>query len=432
MIGTKQSGIVLEEEQSPSSGEFLRRSDVTQDRRAILEQLERVLASPSFRTSKRYPRFLRYVVNETLDGRADGVKERVIAVEVFNRPPEYDSNIDPIVRVAAGDIRKRIAQYYVEPGHETEIRIELHPGSYVPTFVWPERHRITSPEYSEGLAAAEPAPVPLFPSSSSRFRVQWTHRWRTSLVAAILCILLVLVSLLYTRLGPESNVQAFWSPFFSGPEPSLILLADILSVSGQPQPNEAADPTLLTWIGGANHVAYGDVNALVNVTGAFQRQRKRFRVLMASSVEFSELRTQPLVLIGGMDNPWATRFQNGMRYTFEPGPTSRSFWIRDAQSSDRSRWTMDFGNRLSSLTRDFAIVTRFTNESIEQPTMIVAGMGPYATTAAGEFVTNPQYFAEFARVAPIGWAHKNVQIVLETEVVHGQSGPPHMVAYFVW
>ena len=429
-----RNGAVLEDISPDASVDDARMRPGTVDRDAVLHQLERLLASPPFRTSKRYPRFLRYVVEETLGGRSEGVKERVIAVAVFDRSPDFDSNIDPIVRVAAGDIRKRLAQYYVQPDHESELRIDLLSGSYVPTFFWPDRHL---PTPASELEDASKRPVDAEPEpEAAPSKIQVLAPERTSRRAFVVLVVGVLLSALgitsYLKTRPQANLRAFWAPMSSDSRPSLILLADILSVSDQSEPTVTSDPSIHDWIMGANHVAYGDVAALTNLAGEFQRQGAAFRVLMASSVEFSQLREQPLVLIGGGDNFWAKRFQTGLRYTFNGGPETQALWIKDEKFPDQRRWNLKFSDRLTSFTRDFGIVTRITNTSIEQPTLMITGLGPYATAAAGEFITNPQYFREFTRLAPKDWAHKNLQIVIETEVVNGQSGPPHMVAYYVW
>ncbi len=71
------------------------------ERVAIREQLERILANPLFRNSKRYPNLLRYIVEHTLDGHKAELKERTLGVEVFGRNPGYDTNADPIVRATA-------------------------------------------------------------------------------------------------------------------------------------------------------------------------------------------------------------------------------------------------------------------------------------------------------------------------------------------
>ena len=76
------------------------------ERAAITEQLERMLASPLFSHSRRYPNLLRHIVERTLDGRADELKERTIGVEVFGREPGYDTNADPR---SAGNRRRKFA-----------------------------------------------------------------------------------------------------------------------------------------------------------------------------------------------------------------------------------------------------------------------------------------------------------------------------------
>src|SRR5579864_910006 len=83
---------------------------------AIRNQLERLLAHPLFKHSKRYVPFLRYIVEHTLADNSFNLKERTLGIEVFERAPDYDTNNDPVVRVTAGEIRRRIAQYYFEPG----------------------------------------------------------------------------------------------------------------------------------------------------------------------------------------------------------------------------------------------------------------------------------------------------------------------------
>src|ERR1035441_6438245 len=118
------------------SGKWTPRSD--QERGAIQEQLERILVHPAFKNSSRCLNFLRYIVDKTIRGETDCIKERTLGIEVFGREVEYDMGQDHVVRAAAAEVRKRIAQYYQEPGHEEEIKIQLRAGSYVPEFQLPE------------------------------------------------------------------------------------------------------------------------------------------------------------------------------------------------------------------------------------------------------------------------------------------------------
>ena len=115
------------------------------ERASIQEQLERLLRNSHFNQSRRFPSFLRFVIDQTLLGQTDLLKERTLGIEIFGREADYDTASDPIVRVTATEIRKRIAQYYQEPGHETELRVALPAGSYVPQFHWPQPARESNP-----------------------------------------------------------------------------------------------------------------------------------------------------------------------------------------------------------------------------------------------------------------------------------------------
>ena len=95
----------------------------------VREELSRVLACHEFRASKRSQDFLRYVVENTLQGHGDMLKERTIGIEVFGRPTSYDPSDDATVRVKAGEVRKRLGLYYSDLGSRNPVRIELPSGT---------------------------------------------------------------------------------------------------------------------------------------------------------------------------------------------------------------------------------------------------------------------------------------------------------------
>lgn len=100
----------------------------------IRDALEHVLASPAFVNAGRLSRLLRFVVERTLDGQGDGLKEYLLGVEVFDRPTEFDPRLDSIVRVEARRLRSKLAEYYDGEGAGDAIRFRLAKGGYVPTF----------------------------------------------------------------------------------------------------------------------------------------------------------------------------------------------------------------------------------------------------------------------------------------------------------
>ena len=104
-------------------------------RMAVQEELAAILASPSFHTSRKSCEFLHYIVQVTLDGRIDSLKERSIGLDLLGRDISYDPSSDATVRVRANEVRKRLRSFYSTQSPRNGYRIELLPGSYGPRFV---------------------------------------------------------------------------------------------------------------------------------------------------------------------------------------------------------------------------------------------------------------------------------------------------------
>src|SRR5258708_15546481 len=101
---------------------------------AIEGQLNRISSSDEFRKCPQLVRFLRFAVREALSGRDGGSKERLIGIEVFGRPCDYDAGADPVVRVEARRLRRKLEEYYTRDGREDALKIRLPKGGYIPTF----------------------------------------------------------------------------------------------------------------------------------------------------------------------------------------------------------------------------------------------------------------------------------------------------------
>ncbi|HEX9186116.1 MAG TPA: tetratricopeptide repeat protein [Vicinamibacteria bacterium] len=102
----------------------------------VLGGLERILASDDFDGSPRSRDFVRFIVEETLAGREDGLSQAAIAARVFGRHADFDPTVDPIVRIQAGRLRRSLERYYLLTGADDPVRIELPRGSYVPILRW--------------------------------------------------------------------------------------------------------------------------------------------------------------------------------------------------------------------------------------------------------------------------------------------------------
>src|SRR5215471_15358582 len=103
----------------------------------VQAELDRLLESNAFRTSKRCREFLEYIVDHTINGPSGALKERSIGVELFQLPQDFDTGQHTIVRVTANEVRKKLAQHYLaENGAQHAVKIQLPPGSYSAEFRW--------------------------------------------------------------------------------------------------------------------------------------------------------------------------------------------------------------------------------------------------------------------------------------------------------
>jgi hypothetical protein len=398
---------------------------------AVQQQLERLLASPLFHSSKRYAQFLRFVVGRTLEGRGHDLKERILGIEVFDRPPDYDTNIDPIVRVTAAEIRKRIEQYYHDPKHSQEIRLFLPSGSYAPQFSWPG--------YPNGLAIAAAAPangssVTSQPATESENAKSVPHRWIATKVLVLVLGLLVVISAagIWWRGSRPTMLREFWAPFVKTPEPALFCIADQVQYAnirlrdaGDPQKEITLPDTMVT-------VIIDDLNPLVNIAGTLRSYGKSYRVLGESTTSLTDLRRNPSIFIGAFDNTWTLRLTSALRFHFVNDPTMSQLWIEDREHPEKREWLLERTQQKTEDYKDYAIVARFLPPDTDQYAVVAAGIGRGGTVAAGEFLVDEHRMQEILALAPKDWQTKNIEIVLETQVIQGRSGPPRVRAIHIW
>src|SRR5580658_2510913 len=151
---------------SPQSEKELNGAESTPNPVMIREQLRRLLAHSLFTNSKRYPVLLAYTVEQALLGNASELKERTIGVEAFGREPNYDVNLDPVVRTTAAEVRKRLIQYYYNTDHFGELIVELSVGSYVPSF----REQTASVNLDSGLLVSQGSTATSQDSPTTEFK----------------------------------------------------------------------------------------------------------------------------------------------------------------------------------------------------------------------------------------------------------------------
>jgi hypothetical protein len=413
---------------------------------AVLRELDKILASRFFRSAGRSRQFLQYVVQNKLEGHIELLKERTIGTDVFERPADYSTGDDPVVRVQAGEVRRRLEQYYQStPGGGPGL-IGLPVGSYAPTFRWPV-DEAPSPAAAPVAFAAETLQVQ--PSK----RPAWS--WTIAGIAVFFIIAAVtgIVRLQRTR-HKQSIMEQFWSPAFATQQPVLICLAKPVIYRpsqelyeryarahpgtfqteveryNQPLPLDPAEK--ITWGEMTAYeefgVALGDAYAAVSLSNLLGKIGKVGQVRIGSNYSFEDLRNSPAIVVGAFNNRWTMHLTENLHFAF----VEKNGGDEIQEQIPGGRMWRDPAGDIAGESTEYAIVARLVDSKTGQFTVAVAGIMSSGTQAAAEFVSNPANLEEGLRGAPADWRTKNLEIVLKTAVTDSVAGPPHVVAAYYW
>ena len=389
--------------------------EVPTDKQAVVEQLQRLLAHPLFKNSKRCSTLLCYIVKHCLTDDTSQLKERMIGIQVFNRNADYDTSSDPVVRSAACELRKRIAQYYHELDHSKELRIELPVGSYVALFQPPSHDGCTK---TRSLKQSSRLPVRGIFSEDNFSRRRFAYP-----VAVCFAAALIAVAVWSADRKPLAS-DRFWSQVTSAQEPVLLCIGTRnvqtleagLGVNVEQSSSDFRDVLPVT-----DAVAFSDIAAFIG------ERRKAYRVQTAKATTMSDLVQGPSVVVGAFDNPWAIRITDPLRFHFEEKGEDLHY-IADRKNANTQYVEIES----ETPGRDFAIVARIFNDATGQITVVAAGLGAAGTTAASEFLTSPIYMDKLLRQTPGKLASKNVEAVISVPVIDNIPGTPHVEAFEVW
>ncbi len=297
--------------------------DRLMDPEVIGKQLERILASPAFRSSKRSSLLLRFIVERTLEGQTDLLKERTLGIEVFGRSSGYDTGSDHIVRSTAGEIRKRLAQYYLQAEFDFEPRIELLPGSYIPQFRVQERK---AADVDLPLQLETPPRALLLPRRSGRHRVERV---------AVMVAGLVFAGWVWGHFANGQNaVRRFWSPLLESRVPIAICRRAIQKGSWEGIGSERVSHISVGWSSDSPGRRRLSREILVRSDGTFWVTRSRPLSLFAligekttdqrfvygpDSTLFRPERELPRCSSGGIDNFWTMSLTREVALPFSVG-----------------------------------------------------------------------------------------------------------------
>jgi hypothetical protein len=402
----------------------------------VEEQLRRICNSQHFSHSRRYPKFLEYVVSRTISRHQEDLKERTIGIEAFGRSLEYDLNVDPIVRVTAGEVRKRLAQYYYDPEHQAELRIELRSGSYIPEFRFVSSQAPVSEDLSpvaiEVVSSLSDTSPPLADAeieSASR-KAKKEHMFLAIAGGALILVVAsaILVPALMRRASPY---EQFWKPIIASPGQVLITVGSVV-VLNRPMTNTEPSPESV-----GLHPLFADPVALADTIAVSNLQQVLFHYSKGSSIQsstattYSDLQKGPVILVSGFNNPWTMRLTDPLRFHFLQTAID-TYEIVDRSDPVHKVWPINTRTSFDLIDHDYALIARFHDPTTEQFVVVAGGIGENGTIAASELLSDRKFFDEAKQQGFLPTSDQNWEAVIETKMINGKFGPPRIVASYSW
>jgi hypothetical protein len=422
----------------------------------VRELLEDILRSTPFRTSRQCQDMFRYIVEQSLAGSDESLRERAIGIEVFGRAPDYNTAEDPVVRLRAADVRKRLAQYYQAQKNSTEQwKIEVPTGSYKAQFQCPEAAvpvaAATGVSQPSNEVVGSRPPEQLIVNTRLRKRESFWAIGAAILLAAVFAGLMLTQ---HTKSHPGTAFDLLWGPVLENPRPVLVCTGTnsvyVLTPKAiekykttHSQPKDAA-PNLETIfpleelrnfsgddfrLVKDRFLTNGDVSAIAQVSSLLASRHHPYDLRFGSDLSFGDLRHSSTILIGAFNNSWTLNMTGNLRFVYDSGDTPLGMHVQDRFDTSRSWWPKFPCERDGE---DYAIVSRILDSKTGSVLLTIAGTCQSGTQAAGDFITNPELVAEFIKQAPKDWSRKNLQIVLHTNVVNDIPGSPTVVASYYW
>ena len=433
----------------------------------ILLELERILNSRPFRSSSRSKQFLSYVVRNSLDGHIENLKERTIGTEVFERDPDYATGDDPVVRVNAGEVRRRLEQYYYGAPIDTPVRIEIPLGSYIPEFHWTSKALDLIPSESGTQAVAEPAssglenpaePVvsAIRPAAESRIaierapRVSRERRWMIAgmIVLAAGCVALWIQNRALDRSiyawQYKPSVSAFWSGILSARPDTDIVMADssfslvqIISKKSfsfqdylsrsyisQLQALDLSPEmrTALNLVASKNLESASDVRLAQRIL-TLDPSGKNIHLYFAREYLPALIKQDNVILIGSpIANPWDELFESRMNFTVIPNSDVPTYITNRAPTAgEQSTYT-------PTASVGYCTVAYLPNPDHNGSVLLLEGTGSEATEAAGDFLLSEDQLSSFLKTLNVT-RFPYFEVLLKTAQVKGTPLSTTLVAY---
>jgi len=362
----------------------------------VLRQIDKLIGSHVLHGSESLCKVLRYLAHHALQHPGVPLKEYQIATEEFGRPPDFDPAVDSMVRVQAGRLRGKLAEYYTTEGTDDPIRIELPKGTYTLTFHHRqpgEVHHHAAEHHAIEQHTHEPihGPIP-----------QTSRNWLIAVIVLSVLLAVSLATLFITRRGlsvasatenrPAATAfQVFWKPFLSAPEEPWVVFSNAAFV-GRPETgmryfNSARDQRTAVW---DHYTGVGEVLAVHNLDQVFAALHRNIRVKRGSLFSLDDAKNNDLIFVGSpSENLTLLEIPGTHEFIFqraESGPRKGDLAIVNVRPQAGEQKSYFATPSTAPLTEDYAVLGLLPGLNPSRFVMIIAGTTTFGTQGGVEYL----------------------------------------------
>ena len=397
-------------------------------REQCFQQIDKLIKSHRLHTSESLCKLLRYLAEHSLDHPGIGLKEYQIATEVLGRPAGFDPQSDSTVRVQAGRLRVKLAEYYANEGRGDSLLVEIPKGSYVLAF----HLRAANAEAQPG-----PSPVALEPEARRENAPSFTRGWVITvavfsvLLAASLSTTAILLSQRLRPLAAGSSTappayQIFWNRFLTGPQQPWVIFSNG-SFVGRPETgmryfNPSSDQRSFIL---DHYTGVGEVLAIHELDHVFDVLNRPIRVKRGALFSLDDAKNNDLIFVGSpsenltlLDVPGTQEF---VFRRMESGPRKGDLAVINVHPQPGEPTTFLGTPANQPTTEDYAVVSLLPGLDPSRSILILAGDTTFGTQAAVEYVCRENSVRELLQRLKVSKPGdlKPFEALLHVRIVHG-------------